>query len=183
MKRNDWTKAEDDRLRELYPKSGTACISEFPGRTRKALKTHAKYIGLRVTGHRRVEGGWTFEEDDILRTHYAISGGPRVAEMVGRTLGAVRTRAQLIGVSGAKKPPPQRPAKKPSEMRVRPIVAPKVVPATRIPAAHFKGEARVTNETKVTIAPPFVDRRFAVDQAPAVVNSSKCRDWARWVAA
>ena len=41
------------------------------------------------------------------------------------------------------------------------------------------GEARITSDTKVTIAPPFIDRRFAcVGSVPSVIDSSQCRPWA-----
>ena len=44
------------------------------------------------------------------------------------------------------------------------------------------GEARITSDTKVTVAPPFEDKRFRVDSAPRVVDSAECREWAKEVA-
>ena len=48
---------------------------------------------------RFLNGAWTQEEDDILRTHY-VSMGPRVVNMLpGRTWGACKTRARQLGLA------------------------------------------------------------------------------------
>lgn len=52
----------------------------------------------------------------------------------------------------------------------------------RTAPVRLVGEERITSETKVTVAPPFEDKRFRVDSAPRVVDSAECREWARGIA-
>jgi hypothetical protein len=54
--------------------------------------------------------------------------------------------------------------------------APKLKP---LRVAEFTGDPIITSETRVTVAPPFVDRRWTVDNVPRVVDSEQCSDWAR----
>lgn len=55
----------------------------------------------------------------------------------------------------------------------------KIVKFKPLRVADFIGEPIITSETRVTVAPPFVDRRWTVDNVPRVVDSEQCSDWAR----
>lgn len=47
---------------------------------------------------------------------------------------------------------------------------------TAAPARPFEGDARITSETRVTICPPFVDRRFEFDPPPGW-RGAITQDW------
>jgi hypothetical protein len=40
------------------------------------------------------------------------------------------------------------------------------------------GEPIITAQTKITIAPPFVDKRWLPDEVTRVVDPAQCRAWA-----
>ena len=122
---------------------------------------------------------WTPEMDQLILQHYTSKGGLAVAAMTGRTAKAVRRRAAKLGVSSDK----SATARRRIEDRLRVTVgnSPSItVIRKRQHQPKMIGEAEVTSDTKVTIAAPFVDRRWAVaGKVPSVVDSSQCRAWAR----
>lgn len=45
-----WPEAEAERLKQLYPKLGMRCLDQFPGRTKEALASKARQLGLKFEG-------------------------------------------------------------------------------------------------------------------------------------
>lgn len=177
IKPNAWTDAENALMRQHYQTGGTeALLPMLPRRSRKAINERALVLGLtRSTA-------WTPEQDRLLLMRYAAVGAAAVGELVGRTELAVRYRAAVLGVKGDKRRAKPRKAKKPawSTTPVPRIAQRKAAPTVQIKPAWLAGEPIITSETRVTIAAPFVDRRFATSGPVArVVDSAQCRDWAR----
>jgi hypothetical protein len=131
---------------------------------------------------------WTKEQDKIILTHYRQKGAPLVAELTGRSIGGVRQRASRLGVEYNKKQPDPRKRRKlnrlegytkASEIKIKGKGPAMTVMGTKIRAAQFVGEPKITAETRVTIARPFVDTRFVpVGPVPRVVDPAQCRAWA-----
>lgn len=109
-----WTEREDQIIRDNYPDLGTkVCAallrSEGYSRTDGAVKERAKNIGVKrdmtkIT--RTVENAWTKEELSVLKSAYPRGGAELVAKTLAdmgyhRTVGAVNTRAAIVGVRRA----------------------------------------------------------------------------------
>jgi hypothetical protein len=168
---NNWTPKEITALREAYTAGGIeAARQALPGRTAKAIHNKASEHGMQVL--RR----WTEEQDQAIRTYYDSLGAAAVGKMIGRSVQGVRVRASKLGiVANLSKVARRRMGGKGlSESSYK---------APRRPAhAPMAGEARITSETRVTIAPPFVDKRFTpTGPVRRVVDSSQCRAWAQGV--
>jgi hypothetical protein len=183
-KPNAWTEADDALLRELYPLHGPGAAPHFPGRTRKALCERAGRLKLRVSTN------WTPEQDAIIREHYVERGGAYVAALLGKVERAVWSHARLLGLQANRKRPLKVMEPKPPKPPKAPKVAKPAAPAPTLVKRREKarpaplaGEPIITSETRVTICPPFVDRRWTAGPVPRVVAADECRDWAREVAA
>lgn len=128
---------------------------------------------------------WTEEETEFLREHYPTKGAVWVAEQLGRTADAIWDKSGKMGVLTD----PETNSKRRGEAMRRQNAAglmrksskrSESVTGTRIRSAPLVGEAKITSETRVTIAPPFVDRRFLAEgEVSRVVDSSQCRPWAK----
>jgi hypothetical protein len=181
-KPNAWTAAEDAVMHQHYPVGGWAAVEPLlPGRSRKGVYLRAATLNLHSHLGR---GKWTPAEDAVLVAHYTDKGAAHIAEQIGRTVLSVRYRASFLGI--------QADRARAGRARVAAVKREKVIKgaknltyfppkAKRKPTAiALQGEARITSATKITIAPPFVDRRFLPDgPVPSVVDSGQCRDWAR----
>lgn len=170
-----WSDAEMAAVREHYSAGGSKAVLPFvPGRSIRAIQNQAHLMKLSAPQ----ETWWSAQEDALLREHYATKGGAAVGQMIGRTEMAVRRRAQTLKVRGSKfhmrKPP-----KEPKKRAPAPTVLRKAAKVKQ-ETPRLSGEAIITSTTRVTIAPAFVDRRFAPSgPPPRVVDSDACRDWAK----
>lgn len=170
MSRN-WTEAELDTLRRVYPTGGIQAALRELNRPRKSIFN--KVSELKLPNLER----WTPEQDDILREHYDELGAAAVGKMLGRSTRAIRQRAMKIGVRADLSAACKR--RKPSS-RAQVLATAPAFAVPRFKPAPLQGEPRITSKTKVTIAPPFVDRRFVpTGPIPRVVDSSSCREWAK----
>ena len=183
-----WSEADRQAVRTYYPLGGSPEVLKHLSipRSNRSIQEQAALLNLSAPGR------WTDELDNIIRARYTTEGAEVVAEQTGRTTLAVRRRAAILGVkadlhlSGLRRY--QKHPKKPNPPKVKPKRARKannpgltvMAKRDRAPQVRLEGEPKITSDTKVTIAPPFVDRRFAPSgPVPRVVDSGRCRAWAR----
>ena len=179
-----WSESDRTAVRTYYPLGGSLEVQRHLSVPRSigSIQDQARLMGLSAP-----ERYWTPAQDAIIIAHYTADGAEVVAEKTGRSVYSVRRRASLLKVPAdrkragvirwakqERKPNPPKPRKVPKPlwvMRER-DKRPKVV--------QLQGEARITSETRVTIAPPFVDRRFTPEgPVRRVVDSAQCRAWVR----
>lgn len=180
-KPNEWTDAEDAVMHSRYPELGPTRIGPLlPGRTLKAIKLRAGQLNVRCRRYRE----WSPESDDAIRARYPTEGGNALAAEHGVEPITIRKRAERLGVKVLSKPLPP-PRQKGAKVLAR---HPKILALTVMrksatkPAQtpRFVGEPIITSATIVTIAAPFVDRRFVPDgPVSRVVDSAECRPWAK----
>jgi hypothetical protein len=170
-----WTGAENALMLEHYQSGGVAQMRQMLlTRTPQAIHAQAAKLGLSILAE-----FWSAEQDEAVRRHLPSLGPVAVGAMVGRTPGAVRARASRLGVRAEKRPREPKPKPPP------PIRAMRKSAAKPVPVRGPVGDPIITAETRVTIAPTFVDRRFLPDgPVPRVVDSAECRGWVRdrWAA-
>lgn len=98
-----WSKSEHKRLRALYPKTPTPEIALAFGRTRKAVSSRAKVLGLRkAVGH----GGhspWSAKQENLLRTLFPHISTEKTAKRVGHSLTATSQWAHKLGLRKTQK--------------------------------------------------------------------------------
>lgn len=96
-----WTAAEVAALRRAYA-NGTSAPAACPQRTPPAIRWKAGYLGIRGT-HPKPRGWagktWTPEQDAELAALYPTVRAREIAARLGRSLIAVRQRAQDISIS------------------------------------------------------------------------------------
>lgn len=171
---NGWSEAELDILAKHY---GTATKAQIlallPKRTWRAIKGMA-YTRGNLT-QRMIP--WTAEQLETMRKHYEDLGAAVLAKMIGRTPVSVWCRAKAMGLKVAKKPAVKAEMKKagPKPQAKNPTLSRPVEKPQAVPFRDMEGV--ITTDTKVTIAPPFVDRRWLVESAPNVIDSAQCRAW------
>ena len=169
-----WSDEDNAVLRRVYLKGGPGAVIPLLSkpRTIKAVCERALRMGLT----RPTE--WGESEKAIVLKHYTLKGSSYCAALLpGRTPLSVRSMARVLGVQfirkGVKYSKPK--AKQKPEKVVKLL---KSAPAQK-PRNGLVGEPIITSDTKVTIAPPFVDRRWLADRVERVVDSLGCREWAR----
>ena len=164
-----WTAAEDALILAEYATVGAKrLVPHLPGRSEAMVSNRAVRLGTRFQLQNRTK--WSPAEDAMMRAHYPSHGADSLAQLTGRGLGSVRMRANALGLVVDK-------AIKVARMRNARWGAAPAKGKSRYSAPI--GEAYTTDRTKVTIAPPFVDRRWmSDDEVPKVVDSAHCRDWA-----
>ena len=107
----EWSEQEDNMVRTLYPDLGargtTAALrAEHFIRTEGAVKVRAKYLNVkrdRSKIHRVQDDMWTPQELDVIRASYPTGGAEMVKKYLDalgytRTIGAINTRANMMGV-------------------------------------------------------------------------------------
>lgn len=98
----DWTAAEQQRLRLLYPDSDMNALKSLFGRTKQALYQRAYRLGLRrrtkTLGGKRLwyRPQWTVEEETTLRQNYGEFGTKLVAQLPGRSKFAIQRKAYAL---------------------------------------------------------------------------------------
>ena len=180
-KPNEWTDAEDAVMHSRYPELGPTRIGPLlPGRTLKAIKLRAGQLNVRCKRYRE----WSPESDEAIRARYPTEGGNALAAEHGVEPITIRKRAVQLGVKVIVKPlPPPRqkgakaPARHPKKLALTVMRKSATKPAQ---TPRLVGEPIITSKTIVTIAAPFVDRRFVPDgPVSRVVDSAECREWVR----
>ena len=180
-KPNEWTDAEDAVMHSRYPELGPTRIGPLlPGRTLKAIKLRAGQLNVRCKRYRE----WSPESDEAIRARYPTEGGNALAAEHGVEPITIRKRAVQLGVKVIVKPlPPPRqkgaksPARHPKKLALTVMRKSAKKPAQ---TPRLAGEPIITSATIVTIAAPFVDRRFVPDgPVSRVVDSAQCREWAK----
>lgn len=94
---NDWTKEEKDRLRQLA-KSGLSQpeAASVLGKSHFALRAMAHRLNIRWGDG---PGAWTSKEVGLLRKYARMYTQEQAAELLGRGLPAVRTKASDLHIS------------------------------------------------------------------------------------
>lgn len=80
-------------MREYYPVEGSKVADRLEERTKEAIKTQAKKLGLRINSDL-----WAEEEIEILRKYYPIEGMKVRNRLKDRTRYAISTRASVLGL-------------------------------------------------------------------------------------
>lgn len=104
-----WSPLEDRRLTHLNSRGITLeTIAQQLGRTPEAIRRRAAHLGIDpppAAPAPRTAQRWTAEEDDLLRLHHALNPA-RLAELLGRSDGAVCRRLCRLGLrAGARRSP------------------------------------------------------------------------------
>lgn len=181
VKPNSWTEAEDAVMHSRYPELGPTRIGPLlPGRTLKAIKLRAGQLNVKCMRYRE----WSPESDEAIRARYPSEGGNTLAAEQGVDPNIIRKRAERLGVKVLSKPlPPPRQngakvlARHPKKLA---LTVMRKSAKKRAQAPRLVGEPIITSATIVTIAAPFVDRRFVPDgPVSRVVDSADCREWVR----
>ena len=98
-----WTPNEDRLLAEQYYRQPLAATAASLDRTPGACRRRVQVIGVgrrrRAATALRHHEPWTPPEEELLRAHWGGWSVARVARELGRTEGAVRGRADLLGLS------------------------------------------------------------------------------------
>lgn len=99
-----WTTAELDILKCNWPKGGYALVKDLlPHRTHNQLRAAAYRLQLRVEGHSYVKQPATeWIDAAIVRAYRTSPKSPNLkalAKSLGRTLGWIKWRAQILGVA------------------------------------------------------------------------------------
>ena len=184
LKPNAWTAAECEAVRTHYLNGGATEVLKWVNRSRHAINCQAAKLGVKTNLRAADHWGWSQDQDAALIRHYSAKGAEYVSGLTGRSVLAVRHRAAKLGVRADKsiaakaryavqpnKPNPAKRGPKPKGITLRDRNKPRFEPMT--------GEPKITADTKITIAAPFVDRRWIPDHVAHVVDSEDCRDWAR----
>lgn len=90
------TDADKATIVQLWPTCSLAEIARRMGRAPSAVHSHAKAQGLPPKG--RAAADWSAAEDDVMRARFATTPVPVLAAELGRTRGAVATRAIILGL-------------------------------------------------------------------------------------
>ena len=169
-----WSDEDNAVLRKVYLKGGPSAVIPLLSkpRTIKGVCERALRMGLTRPPD------WDDREKAIVLEHYTLKGSSYCASLLpGRTLSSVRSMAMALGVRVIRKGlKHSKPKAKPEPEKVVKLL--KSAPAQK-PRNGLVGEPIITSDTKVTIAPPFVDRRWTADRVERVVDSLGCREWAR----
>lgn len=95
---SDWQVADQERLIQLYPTSTPSqLLAAFPGRTMLAIRGRAGRMGLQKTINPIIN--WTAEQNAILVARYELEGPEPLARKLGRSVQAVKQRANRLGLT------------------------------------------------------------------------------------
>jgi DNA-binding CsgD family transcriptional regulator/ribosomal protein L32E len=95
LRSNVWKPEEVRDLKYLYPRKTSAEVARRLGRTRQAVVSKAKKLGLTCAKEKR----WNKKDIECLKQHYAEKGAAYVAQLLGRKPQAVRAQACKLGIS------------------------------------------------------------------------------------
>ena len=174
---NGWTDEQILLVKEHYGKASRQQMCEMiPARTWKAIKAMGCKFGLSTPR----ASSLTDAEKSLILEQYPTLGAAAIAKSIGRTEASVYHHAAALGIRIIRKPAVKDVQKKAEPKRKSgPKPKPRMGQTTiTIREAPLRGEPIITADTKITIAPPFVDRRFVPDVVRSVVDSSQCREWA-----
>lgn len=93
-----WTQDEIDILKKYYHIKGSKYCGELLDRSRQAIAHRASILKLStsVVNRNGIKRMWDQKEDDILRTYYSTHGVKYCVNMLDRSDGAIRNRANLL---------------------------------------------------------------------------------------
>ena len=168
-----WTADEDALMHKHFASIGASgLVKMLSGRTKKAIGCRAGTLGITVPCVR-----WTPEMDAVLLANYFAKGPSGCAVLVGCTEHAARKRGGVLGLKANRRR--ARPDLRKPKVYALPTKPDYNTIGTRIRESKLRGEPIITASTKVTIAPPFVDKRWVAESVQRVVDSAQCREWAR----
>lgn len=100
-KRQYWTKEEDDLLQGVYENiSLDETVELFPNRTRNAIITHAKILGL----HAYVDTKYySDKEEKFILDNYQTMSDDEIALALGRSKSSIKNHRALMGIYRAPK--------------------------------------------------------------------------------
>ena len=111
-----WSTDDDQRLMRLTARGTTLEeAAQRLGRTPEAIRRRASRLGIEPPAPApapRQARRWTREEDELLRLHHALNPG-RLAELLGRSDGAVCRRLCAIGLRARAQRSPHHPGNGP----------------------------------------------------------------------
>jgi hypothetical protein len=103
-----WTKAEDNKLKELYPTCTNEYLGRLLGRTTGSVSYRGSELGLEkkfTRGRLRscppnndYGSEWTAEEITFLRKNYAIMTAVQISDALQRTINGVKRQARVLGL-------------------------------------------------------------------------------------
>ena len=98
-----WSAKEDVYLQGAYKDTFIKDMAEKLHRTPASIKSRAYVLRITDPHIKKTANTWTKEEMAILREHYdsTYAGKERIAQLTGRSVGAVKVKAQTMGVAGA----------------------------------------------------------------------------------
>ncbi len=128
-----WSSQEDERLVALAARGTTLeAVAQRLGRTPEAIRRHASRLGIGAPPPGptpRRDRRWTRDEDELLRLHRALNPA-RLAELLGRSDGAVCRRLCALGLRARAQRSPHHPGKGRMASGLGPAVARR--PAVRL---------------------------------------------------
>lgn len=86
-----WTEEENEILKKWYPIEGIKVKDKLIDRTKGAIQTQARKLGLKVNN-------WTEIENDILRNYYPVEGIKVKDRLNGRTKVAIKSQIDKLGL-------------------------------------------------------------------------------------
>ena len=111
-----WSTDDDQRLMRLTARGSTLeDVAQRLGRTPEAIRRRASRLAIEPPAPApapRHARRWTREEDELLRLHHALNPG-RLAELLGRSDGAVCRRLCAIGLRARAQRSPHHPGNGP----------------------------------------------------------------------
>lgn len=94
-----WSAADERMLRKYYGKMVIEDLADQLGRSVKAVHAHARDLGLSLrAANPALPQLWTSKEDATLRRLFQIRTNPQIAELLGRPLRSVISRAKKLGL-------------------------------------------------------------------------------------
>ena len=101
LRRNQWTNAELEYLKNVYGLKPTSTIARELSRTESAVRERARRLKLKsnwLREHDKREP-WTQQEDRIVREEFMTTPIALLSEKLNRTETAVHDRASVLGIS------------------------------------------------------------------------------------
>ena len=101
MRGHQWNKEEDDFLAENYKKLTISELKKKINHSEQAIQTRASMKGF--TNRREIKDyaskRWSLEDKQYILDNYQSTSAAKIAEVLGRSVQAVITRAGKLGLS------------------------------------------------------------------------------------